>query len=119
MLEVVFNVFVLCLSVVGLIEIFKIISLSFFCQREFTENVVTLIPIYGHIEEIEMTLRNAISSAKWFGRAENRRIVCLNLGVDDETYKICKIFSEEYDSVELYSLDEFNKVMEQSSVQVG
>lgn len=119
MLEVVFSVFVLCLSVVGLIEIFKIISLSFFCQREFNENVVTLIPIYGHIEEIEMTLRNAISSAKWFGRAENRRIVCLNLGADDETYKICKIFSEEYDSVELYSLDEFNKVMEQSSVQVG
>lgn len=119
MLEVVFSVFVLCLSAVGLIEIFKIISLSFFCQHGSDEHIVTLIPVYGHVEEIEMTLRNAISSAKWFRCTENRQIVCLNLGADDETYRICKIFSEEYNSVEIYSLDEFNKVMEQSSVQVG
>ena len=64
MLEVVFSIFVLCLSIVGIIEIFKIISISFFCQKEFDENIVTLIPVYGHREEIEMTLRNAITNAK-------------------------------------------------------
>lgn len=50
---------------------------------------------------------------------KNRQIICLNLGADAETYKICKIFSEEYDSIELYSLEEFDSVMRQSSVQVG
>lgn len=119
MLEVVFSIFVLCLSIVGIIEIFKIISISFFCQKEFDENIVTLIPVYGHREEIEMTLRNAITNAKWFGCTKNRQIICLNLGSDAETYKICKIFSEEYDSIELYSLEEFDSVMRQSSVQVG
>ena len=83
------------------------------------ENIVTLIPVYGHREEIEMTLRNAITNAKWFGCTKNRQIICLNLGADAETYKICKIFSEEYDSIELYSLEEFDSVMRQSSVQVG
>lgn len=119
MLEVVFSIFVLCLSIVGLIEIFKIISVLFFCPKEPDENTVTLIPIYGHKEGIEMLLRSAIANAKWFGCAKNNQIICLNLGADAETYKICKIFSEEYDSIELYSLEEFNIAMKQSSMQLG
>lgn len=118
MLEIVFSIFVLCLSAIGLIEIFKFITISFFQKQDFNESVIMLIPVCGHKEEIEMIIRNAISNVKWFGSMKNRHIVCLNLGADDETYKICEIFSEEYDSVELYSLAEFNKVMEQSSVQL-
>ena len=118
MLEVVFSVFVLCLSVVGLIEIFKIISVSFLSQKEFSENTVLLIPVYGHNESIEMVLRNAIASGKWLSGTKSRPVICLDLGMDAETKKICEIFCEEYDFIELYSLEDFNKVMHQSAVQV-
>ena len=64
MLEVIFNLFVLCLSIVGLVEIFRIISMSFLTKKEFSENALLLIPIYEHNAKIEMILRNAITNAK-------------------------------------------------------
>lgn len=116
MLEVVLSIFVLCLAVVGLIEIFKVISVSFFNTKNIDGSAIFLIPIYGHDEEIEMILRNAMSNAKWFSNMGNRRIVCLDLGMDEETRQICEIISEEHTLVEVYSLDEFNEIMEQSVI---
>lgn len=115
-MEVIFGLFVLILSSIGLIQIFKIISFSIFCHRDFNENIIIIIPILGHKEDIEMTLRNAISGVKWARCTVNRQIICLDLGADAETYKICKIFSEEYDWIEVCSLEEFNEMMVQSSV---
>lgn len=116
MLEVIFNLFVLCLSIVGLVEIFRIISMSFLTKKEFSENALLLIPIYGHNAKIEMILRNAITNAKWLNGANYRQIICLNLGMDNETRKICEIFSEEFDFIEIYSLKEFNEVMQQAVI---
>ena len=105
------SVFVLCLAVVGLIEIFRAISL-FFLDRK--NSSITLIPVCGHVEDIEMVLRNAMSSAQWMGIRGAQRIICLDLGVDEETRDICEVFRDEYELVELYSLEEFSAVMQQS-----
>ena len=113
MLEVVLSVFVLCLAVIGLIEIFRAVSLFFLDKKNST---ITLIPICGHVEDIEMVLRNAMSSAQWLGNKGAQRIICLDLGVDEETRDICEIFRDEYELVELYSLEEFSAVMQQSVV---
>ena len=116
MLEVIFNLFVLCLSIVGLVEIFRIISMSFLTKKEFSENALLLIPIYGHNAKIEMILRNAITNAKWLNGANYRQIICLNLGMNDETRRICEVFSEEFDFIEIYSLKEFNEAMQQAAI---
>ena len=113
MLEVVLSVFVLCLAVVGLIEIFRAVSL-FFLDRK--NSSITLIPVCGHVEDIEMVLRNAMSSAQWMGSRGAQRIICLDLGVDEETRDICEVFRDEYELIELYSLEEFSEVMQQSVV---
>ncbi len=111
MLEVVLSIFVLCLAVVGLIEIFRAVSLVFLDKKNST---IMLIPVCGHVEDIEMVLRNAMSSAQWLGSRSAQRIICLDLGVDGETRGICEIFRDEYELIELYSLEEFNVVMQQS-----
>lgn len=116
MLEVVLSIFVLCLAVVGLVEVGRVISISFFNKNDNDGNAIFLIPIYGHNEEAEMILRSAISNASWLSNMGNRRIVCLDLGMDDETYRICEIISKKSEMVEIYSLEEFNEVMEQSIV---
>ncbi len=113
MLEVILNIFVLCLAVVGLIDVFRVISL-FFCERK--NATITLIPICGHVEDIEMVLRNAMSSSHWMSNKGEQRIICLDLGVDEETRDICEIFHEEHDLIEFYSLEEFNEVMQQAVV---
>ena len=113
MLEVVLSVFVLCLAVVGLIEIFRAIFMFSFKKKG---TAITLIPVCGHVEDIEMVLRNAMSNAQWFGNKCGQRIICLDLGVDEETRDICELFNEEHELIELYSLSEFNVVMQQSVV---
>lgn len=116
MLEVVLSIFVLCLAIVGIIEVFKVISFSFFNKKDNNGEIIIVIPFNGHNEDAEMILRNAISDAKWLSSMSNRKIVCLDLGMDNETKKICEIISEEQDLVEIYSPEEFNKAMKQSVI---
>ncbi len=116
MLEVVLSIFVLCLAVVGLVEVFRVVSLLPFNKNDINNNTILLIPICGHNEEIEMILRNAISNAKWLSSMGNQKIVCLDLGMDEETSRICEIICEEYELVEIYSLEDFVKAMEQSTI---
>ena len=111
MLDVIISVIMLCLAVVGLIEMFRVISF-FFCERKNT--TITLIPIYGHVEDIEIVLRNAMSNSQWLSNKDTQRIICLDLGIDEETRNICEIFKEEHECIELYSLNEFNEVILQA-----
>lgn len=116
MLEVVLSIFVLCLAVVGLVEVFRAVALLPFNKNDIDSNAILLIPICGHNEEIEMILRNAISNAKWLSSMSNQKIVCLDLGMDAETKRICEIICEECELVEIYSLKDFNNAIEQSIV---
>lgn len=112
MLEVVFSIFVLCLAIVGMVEIFRIISLTVFKTKD-DGNAIFVIPMFGHNEEAEMILRNAVSNLKWLNSVVDRRIVCLDLGMDSETRYICDLIKREYNFIEIYSLEEFNNVMKQ------
>lgn len=115
MLEVIFSLVILFLSTVGLIEIFRIIFVSL-NKSELNKNIITLLPIYGHVEDIEMLLRSAKYDEINFDSKNNRHIMCLDLGMDDETRRICEIFSQENENIDLCSLKEFNDIMEQATV---
>lgn len=116
MLEVVFSIFTSCLAVLGLVEVFRLILFLFTFKKKDSYESILIIPIYGKDEKIEMKLRSEISSISWTAENTRRPIFCLDLGMDKETRKICEIFSQEYDFIELCSLDDFNKIIEQSAV---
>lgn len=117
MCEALLGVIVACLAVFGLIEVLRIISMSFLSRTDSKEGFMIFFPLCGHDEAIEMTLRSLVAKARWFGGEKKpQRVVCLDLGMDTETRKICKIFSEEHEFIELHSLQTFNQVMEQAAV---
>lgn len=114
MLEVIFSVVMMFLAVIGLIEFIRIISLSIFKVKN-DKNAILVVPMSGHDEEAEMILRNAISRAKWISGVDNRKIVCLDFNMDNETRQICDIISQECEFLYVCSPDEFIKSMRQGN----
>ena len=116
MWEVFFSIFTSCLAVLGLVEVFRLILFLFSFKKKDSYESILIIPVYGKDEKIEMKLRSEITSINWIAENIRRPIVCLDLGMDKETRNICEIFSQEYNFIELCSLDDFNKIIEQSTI---
>ncbi len=116
MLEVAFSIFTSCLAALGLVEVFRFILFLFSLKKDNTSESILIIPVYGKDEKIEIKLRSEISNVNWYTEGRHRSIICLDLGMDKETRKICEIFSQEYDFIESCSLADFNKIMEQSII---
>lgn len=109
MLGVIFSVFIIVLAIIGLVEIFHIASLAIFKTQK--DPTFIIVPISGHDEEAELILRNAISKVRWLPFSDKKKVICLDLGMDDETLQICKIIAYEYDFIEIYTIKEFeNKI---------
>lgn len=117
MCEALLGLTVACLAVFGLVWAFRIVSMALLSRSDLKEGFMLILPVCGHDEAIEMTLRGLVADAKWLGGGgKPQRVICLDLGLDAETRKICKIFSEEYNFIELHSLQTFNEAMEQAAV---
>lgn len=106
MFEVIASVPLLFLAFIGLIEIFHLISLALFRSKS-SINSIAVIPMYGHNEDAEYVLRNAASRISWINGSGSKRIICLDVGMDDETRQICDIFSKEYDYIDVCKVEEF------------
>ncbi|MDR0738703.1 MAG: hypothetical protein LBF33_00940 [Oscillospiraceae bacterium] len=94
------------LTIVGLLEIFRLSNLLFFRSSDNTLTLI-LIPLKKHEEKIEYLLRSAVSKLKWLGINNNQKIICLDYGTDKETKKICEIFKKRYDFIEICPADAF------------
>ena len=51
---------------------------------------MTIVPICGHNEEAEYLLRSAAARVKWADNGRERRVICLDCGMDLETRMICE-----------------------------
>lgn len=82
----VFSIMFIMLSIVGLVTIVKkLVMMILKCDEG---NIITVIPIEGHCENIEYRIRCAYERANW--SAANSRIICLDKGMDKETLEICQ-----------------------------
>ena len=80
-----FIVVFVILSILGLISIIRKIIL--WLLKYDDGEIITVIPIKGHCENIEYRIRCAYERASW--SSENHRIICLDKGMDDETRILC------------------------------
>lgn len=88
----VFIVMFVMLSIVGLVTVVKkLIMMILKCDEG---NIVTVIPIEGHCENIEYRIRCAYERANW--SAADSRLICLDKGMDKETCEICQKVCERF-----------------------
>ena len=80
-----FIVVFVILSILGLVSIVR--KIIMWLLKYDDGEIITVIPIKGHCENIEYRIRCAYERANW--SSENHRIICLDKGMDDETRILC------------------------------
>ena len=73
---------------IGFVEILNITE-RWIVRSKKPPNSIIIIPLYGHMEEIELLAREF--KAK-FKRNEGANLLLLDMGMDKETRDICEIF---------------------------
>ncbi len=109
--KILLEITVICLVVIGLIELIKILAIM------FTDNKTDcrcdmVVPVYAHDENIELLLRSLISIIEWDDKQKIKRLICLDCGMDGETSSICSKVCEKYSFVHILTPEEYGKSME-------
>ena len=80
-----------CLSlllILGAVEAIRIF-LRALLHTGKTGKIYFILAFRGHDEEAELALRAAVQKLKWLGGGDEKRILCLDCGMDEETREIC------------------------------
>ncbi|MCL2088821.1 MAG: glycosyltransferase family 2 protein [Oscillospiraceae bacterium] len=91
--------FILFSAVIGLAEIIGFIERKLMCCKTERE-LVSVIPLRGRVENVEQMLRDALTQLRWQG-CSSTKIIVIDLGIDDETKEICRLFADESGSVKI------------------
>lgn len=99
--------FVLCVAliIIGVTDLIRFVVLSSLKSKD-TFDSTTVIPIKGHDEQAEFSLRSAAAKIKWSYSAGDQRLICLDCGMDEETKKICELICSDYEFMDLKKSDE-------------
>lgn len=89
MLETISAIICVLFIIIGLVEVFRSIVL-FVLRPKGEDTAMTIVPICGHNEEAEYLLRSAAARVKWADNGRERRVICLDCGMDLETRMILR-----------------------------
>ena len=92
------------LSIVGLVSIVR--KIIMWLLKHDDGEIIIIIPVEGHCEDIEYRIRCAYERVSW--SVNKSRIVCLDKGMDKETYDICHRVCDRF-GIELISSPSLSK----------
>lgn len=95
------------LVIIGLVEVFRMISFLFL-RTKGENDIMIIVPVCGHNEEAELLLRSAAARVKWTGGMSQQKVVCLDCGMDEETKAVCDTISQDYSFMNVCTLSEFD-----------
>jgi len=98
-----FLVFLLTLGITELLRTFA--SWIHIPMVTAGEEKILVLPLEGHQENIEYIIRSIIFDYSAHFPKCRLKIVCLNLGVDRETQKICNLLSRDFSCVHTLNME--------------
>ena len=99
MLTALRDIIFIFLSLLGLIDLFRIIVCHLF-KTKSDKKLIILVPIRSNSGDAEILLRSAAAKAMWVYCGSIERVICLDCGADEETKKICRRICDEYPFME-------------------
>lgn len=116
MMEIILNVALLCLVLIGAVSIMHKIALKMVMPHR-PQDLLLLLPISEKNEELELVLRNADLRARIFGGKLCRKVLVLDCGMDTESRKICEAACRDSDAMILCGCDELSELLCKSDLQ--
>ncbi len=99
------------LSIAGLISITKAV-ISLILTPKNDTSVVVVSSIGKNCENAEFILRSWGERSKWQHGKNLQKIICLDRGMDENTRRICKSLSAEYENMSVMTVDELKNEFE-------
>lgn len=66
-----------------------------YTSRGINGEIIYCIKMKGHIENAEDILRRISNKMKWLHGSENKSIICIDEGMDEETRYICEKYADD------------------------
>ena len=109
MLEVFAKIIMINFTTNGFTEVIKFIIFKILLKNT-VGTLYLVISIEGHDESVEMKIESAIERLRW-SPGENKKLICIDKGMDEETAMVCRILSHQNPGIEIYTPEEFNEVL--------
>lgn len=106
MLEIIFKSLFAILSVIGAVEIARMILFQIL-KTNNPGKFMLMIAVAGHDEQAEYVLRSAVERARWF--RDDVQVVCMDRGMDYETRQVCEMVCADNPEIILCTPEEFQK----------
>ena len=105
LLEWLGNIIVVLLGLVGITEVVRLIVFWMLSQGR-GEKMLIVVPVTGRDEEAEFVLRSAAQRVKWMGGKDEKRVLCVDCGMEEETRRVCETICREYRFMEIVTPEE-------------
>ena len=109
MLIYILAIFIIFTAIMGFADIIAFFEQKFMC-RECEKNAAIILPLKGHVEDAEALIRGAITTFK-YQNSNSAKIYVIDLGISEETRKICTLIKSESSAVTLCNAEEFEVMM--------
>ncbi len=97
----------------AIIEITRAIMQYILFSKEHTDDIITVVPVTGKINDIEFIVRNLVWRSNWNSEDSTAKIILLDLGADEDAVNICRKLSEKNYFIEFLSPQEFENFLEE------
>lgn len=88
------------ITVFALVETINVISRTLLTSKQKSAGTnIIIIPVSGHIDDVEYFIRGFVHKGKWNGVVRPDNIIIADMGIDEETRKICMLLCEEFEFV--------------------
>lgn len=103
---------ILVAAVIGLTEIVSWVERKIVFGKQRL-NIISVVPLSGKIENVELVVRNAVSNVRWNKAAKDARVILLDMGMDHETERICHMICSDINNVSVYTQEELKQEIPQ------
>ncbi len=105
MWEICLKILLALLMIIGLTDVFRMLC-NWLLKTRVKGKIVYFLPLSGHSEEAEIALRGAVNRLRWFSGKEEKKVICVDCGVDKETEEVCRKMTEEFRSISFCGREE-------------
>ena len=108
-MQIIFLTLILFSVSIGIIYLFNFLQYCLLSSKDYEQiySNFVLIPISGHIDDIELLARKYSTKYKINGCFKGTKIVFIDSGLDEETKNICERFCDNKDNFTLCNKLEF------------
>ena len=100
-------------AAIGFADIVAYIEQKLVCTKS-DRRAAVIIPLKGHVENAELILRGALTNFK-YQEPDYAKIFVIDLGISEETRKICKLIESNASSVVLCKQEEMERLVQKNS----